>query len=57
MYSRYGGGYSYSSNGPGFFEFLFGGGRDYYEPPPQRHYRPRGFIGPRANNNGNYTWR
>jgi murein L,D-transpeptidase YcbB/YkuD len=60
MYSRYGdnsGGY-YSSNGPGFFEFLFGGGRDYYEqPPPQRRYRPRGFIGPRANNSGNYSWR
>jgi murein L,D-transpeptidase YcbB/YkuD len=41
----YGGSYR---SGPSFFDFLFGGG------PPQRVYRPRGYIGPHANNNGTY---
>ena len=61
MYSRDGDGYGegYSRgyrNGPSFLDFLFGGGRE-YAPPPPRYYRPRGFIGPRANDNGHYMWR
>ncbi len=48
-----GGGYG----GSNFFEFLFGGpsGGPHGSPPPV--YRPRGFIGPRAGNNGRYTIR
>jgi murein L,D-transpeptidase YcbB/YkuD len=57
MYSRYSDGYGRDyNNGPSFFDFLFGGGRE-YAPPPPRYYRPRGFIGPRANDNGRYMWR
>jgi murein L,D-transpeptidase YcbB/YkuD len=58
MYSHSGDGYYYSDNGPSFLDFLFGGPREVEPPPPpQRRYRPRGFIGPRANNNGHYMWR
>ncbi len=45
------GGTSYGASGPSFFDFLFGGGRAQVEPPG---YRPRGFIGSRAQNNGRY---
>ncbi len=47
----YGGGSGWSSGGPSFFDLLFGGGRAQVEPPG---YRPRGFIGSRAQNNGRY---
>jgi murein L,D-transpeptidase YcbB/YkuD len=38
------GGYNGRYGGPSFFDFLFG---------PQRPYRPRGYVGPHANNNNN----
>jgi murein L,D-transpeptidase YcbB/YkuD len=44
--SRYG-----SGGGGGFFDMLFGGGRAQVEPPS---YRPRGFVGSRAQNSGRY---
>jgi hypothetical protein len=40
----------YARGGPSFFDFLFGGGQRYQ--PPRRSYRPRGFIGPHATNDG-----
>ena len=49
----YGGGGGYS--GPGFFDFLFGGGARAAAPQPV--YRPRAPIGPRIGNNGRYTVR
>ena len=54
------GGDSYGSSGDSFFNRLFGippestqGGGPHGTAP--RVYRPRGFIGPRANNNGRFT--
>jgi murein L,D-transpeptidase YcbB/YkuD len=47
----YGGSGGYAS-GPSFFDALFGGARDSAPPPPA--YRPRGFLGPRAGNNGRF---
>jgi L,D-transpeptidase YcbB len=46
----YGGDSGYNG-GSNFFDWLFGGSRTAPQP-----YRPRGFIGPRANNNGRYTY-
>ena len=45
------GGNRYSGGGGGFFDMLFGGGRPQVEPPS---YRPRGFVGSRAQNNSRY---
>ena len=51
-YGAYGNdsGYNGHYSGPSFFDMLFGGGSP-------RPYRPRGYIGPHANNNGTYTRR
>ncbi len=46
------GGESARYNGPGFFDFLFGGARAAQQP-----LRPRGTVGPRANNNGRVSAR
>jgi len=55
MFSSYDDGYYGRYSGPGFFDFLFGGGGGPPEPPRyQRIYRPRGFIGPPSGNNGRY---
>jgi murein L,D-transpeptidase YcbB/YkuD len=43
--------------GSNFFEFLFGGPGGGSQSSPPAVYRPRGFIGPRAGNNGRYTIR
>ena len=50
-YGAYGNdtGYSGHYGGPSFFDFLFGGS--------PRYYRPRGNVGPHANNGGPYTRR
>ena len=63
----FGNGDSYGSNGgsgDNFFGWLFGAppastpsGGPHGGGPAPRVYRPRGFIGPRANNNGRYTVR
>ena len=39
-------------SGPNFFDFLFGGGGRYRSAPQHRYYRPPGFIGPHAGDNG-----
>jgi murein L,D-transpeptidase YcbB/YkuD len=46
----YGGGGGYS--GPNLFDLLFGGSQAQAAPQQPQRYRPRGFIGPRAANNG-----
>ena len=62
-YGAYGsddGGYNgYGNNsGPSFFDFLFGGGGRRTYAPRHRYYRPPGFIGPHAGDNGrNYSRR
>ncbi|MEJ2433419.1 MAG: L,D-transpeptidase family protein, partial [Pseudolabrys sp.] len=47
----------YYGGGPSFFDFLFGGGRRYYEPQRRRYYGPQGFIRPHATDSGRLTRR